>query len=96
MAGNVYEWVLDIYRPYPYIGTLENNSPAQLGRRIARGRTFQSKVEGSITTYRGVAKPPDQKNGAIINGQTTVLFIGFRCAVSADDPRIQQYISLHK
>ena len=96
MAGNVYEWVLDIYRPYPYIGALENNSPAQLGQRVARGRTFQSMVEGAITTYRGIKKPPDQKNGTIINGKTYVLFIGFRCAVSADDPRIQQYISLRK
>jgi len=94
MAGNVSEWVMDIARPYPYTGSIENNSPTQPGARLARGRNFRSRVEGAITTYRKDSYQPELKNGMTTqDGRPIGIFVGFRCAISADDPRLRPYIS---
>jgi len=94
MAGNVSEWVSDIARPYPGSGAFENSSPYQPDARLARGRNFRSKVEGSITTYRKDAYQPNLKNGMTTrDGRPIAILIGFRCAITADDPRLKPYIS---
>ncbi|HEU0177492.1 MAG TPA: bifunctional serine/threonine-protein kinase/formylglycine-generating enzyme family protein [Blastocatellia bacterium] len=94
MAGNVSEWVSDVARPYPGSGAFGNNSPYQPDARLARGRTFRSKVEGAITTYRKDAYQPNLKNGMTTSdGSPIGIFVGFRCAISADDPRLRPYIS---
>ncbi|MCI0391983.1 MAG: bifunctional serine/threonine-protein kinase/formylglycine-generating enzyme family protein [Acidobacteria bacterium] len=94
MAGNVSEWVLDIYRPYPYAGSFDNNFTTQPGNRLARGRNFKSRPEGAITTFRTASYEPNKKNGMTDqNGNPIALYVGFRCAISADDPRLRPYIS---
>jgi formylglycine-generating enzyme required for sulfatase activity/tRNA A-37 threonylcarbamoyl transferase component Bud32 len=94
MAGNVSEWVSDIARPYQGSGLFENGSPYPSDARLARGRNFRSKVDGAITTYRKDAYQPNLKNGMTNSqGEPIGIFIGFRCAISADDPRLKPYIS---
>jgi serine/threonine protein kinase/formylglycine-generating enzyme required for sulfatase activity len=94
MGGNVSEWVSDVARPYPGAGAFENGSPYQPDTRLARGRNFGSTGDGAITTYRKSAVPPNLKNGMTLpDGRPIALYIGFRCAISADDPRLKPYIS---
>lgn len=94
MAGNVSEWVADVARLYPGANVLENGSSYPPDARIVRGRNFRGKVDGAITTYRKVAYPPDLKNGMTnAQGAPIGIFIGFRCAISVDDPRLKPYIS---
>jgi len=90
MAGNVSEWVSDIAKIYPGSAAPQYEPDT----RLARGRTFRSKLEGAITTYRSSFYQPNDKNGMTRkDGSSIALFVGFRCAISADDPRLRPYIN---
>ena len=97
MAGNVSEWVNDHYLPYPnnqgdgVIG--DKNYSARYGTdyRVTRGGTF-SGDEQTVRTSRRDAKPPDSRTKPGDAEKRRSLLIGFRCAVSADDPRLQQVL----
>ena len=84
MAGNVAEWVDSFYQPYPGGGA----SSADFGttNRIVRGGTYKGDAEDARTTRR-LYHPPllseaEKKNRAFL--------IGFRCAISADDAKLQE------
>jgi formylglycine-generating enzyme required for sulfatase activity len=77
MAGNVAEWVSDSYKPYP--GSQESDPNYSTDRRVVRGGAFPSPMEDAKTTRRLHASPSVDKTGVI----------GFRCALSADDPALQ-------
>lgn len=84
MAGNAFEWVDAVYKPYP-----GNTIPApeyEQDYGVTRGAAFidSYKIEDARTTYRNYLQkdfPP---------GMSTP--VGFRCAISADDSRLQQQI----
>lgn len=82
MAGNIGEWVDSYYQPYagnqkvvPEFGTQN---------RVVRGGTYRGSADDARTTRRLFHAPQlneeEKKNRAFL--------IGFRCAISADDPRL--------
>jgi serine/threonine protein kinase len=75
LAGNVWEWVSSLNRPYPYQAEDGRESPAEIGRRILRGGSWRSEPEFLRTYFRYEA---DQ--------MTADLDIGFRCAKPAEGP----------
>jgi serine/threonine protein kinase/formylglycine-generating enzyme required for sulfatase activity len=80
MAGNAMEWVENLWGPY-------EGGPAQSpnfgkGYHVVKGGSFIVELDKARTAYRDwlpLTFPPNM---------TTP--VGFRCAISADDPRIQQ------
>ncbi|HUT34879.1 MAG TPA: SUMF1/EgtB/PvdO family nonheme iron enzyme [Planctomycetota bacterium] len=40
MAGNVAEWTLTAYKPYPYVEADGRNAPSDSGRKVARGGSY--------------------------------------------------------
>lgn len=80
MAGNAMEWVENLWGPY-------EGSPAQSpsfgkGYHVVKGGSFVVGLEDARTACREwfpLVFPPNQTAP-----------VGFRCAISADDPRIQQ------
>ncbi|MBM4039250.1 MAG: hypothetical protein FJ290_12120 [Planctomycetes bacterium] len=40
MAGNVAEWTLSAYKPYPYVDGDGRNAPSDSGRKVARGGSY--------------------------------------------------------
>ena len=88
MGGNVLEWVDAFFQPFP-------NSPsanAEFGEknRVARGGYFGSKSSDSLKTTKRIYVSPDIASGE--NNEKLAAFIGFRCAVSADDPRLSEVL----
>jgi formylglycine-generating enzyme required for sulfatase activity len=80
MAGNAMEWVESLWAPYE--GTPAQSANFGKGYHVVRGGSFTVGLDNARTTYRDwlpLAFPPNM---------TTP--VGFRCAISADDPRIQQ------
>ena len=76
MAGNVLEWVNDLFEPLYYqYSPLDNPiGPASGSRRIIRGGSFnQSGIDGLRTVARASLRPADTK-----------ISVGFRCAI--DEP----------
>lgn len=71
MAGNVYEWVSSLYRPYPYKSDDGRENIVALGSRILRGGYYNSK-ELEVRTTDRVMNDPLAASG----------IIGFRCALS--------------
>ncbi|HEY7544250.1 MAG TPA: bifunctional serine/threonine-protein kinase/formylglycine-generating enzyme family protein [Blastocatellia bacterium] len=84
MAGNVWEWVDGFYEPYPG----NNASNPDFGKKLLsmRGGNFQNKdMNQAKTTFRNYLPAVFPK------GMTTP--IGFRCAISADNPDLQEHLS---
>jgi formylglycine-generating enzyme required for sulfatase activity len=83
MAGNVAEWVDGNYQPYPGNQTPDQNFGTQ--NRVVRGGTYRGDLKYSRTSSRLFHAPQlnesEKKNRAFL--------IGFRCGISADDPRLQ-------
>ena len=74
MAGNVYEWTRDAYRPYPVQrkGPSQENAP----RKTVRGGCYESEKDELRTTARkGFFQNVRQKN------------IGFRCVIERTGDR---------
>ncbi|MFN2532839.1 MAG: SUMF1/EgtB/PvdO family nonheme iron enzyme [Pyrinomonadaceae bacterium] len=83
MAGNVAEWVSSYFQPYN--GNQSPNPDYGTQNRVVRGGTYKGDIEDARTTRRLYHAPQlneaEKKNRAFL--------IGFRCAISADDPRLQ-------
>jgi len=90
MAGNVLEWVNAFYQPYP--GNTATDPNFGTVNRVVRGGSFHSDVEDARTTRR-IYSPP-QFSAAEQKERSWL--IGFRCAVSADHPKVQELIRSQK
>lgn len=93
MVGNASEWVEDDYLPYAesYKGADEKFGT---GLKVVRGGGFTHTIENARTSFRE-GLPPDQTPHLIVgpnkrDEQKTT--IGFRCAVSANDPKLLEHI----
>jgi serine/threonine-protein kinase len=84
MAGNVAEWVADYYQAYP--GNQSQDPSFGTRYRVVRGGHFQSTLDQARATKR-VYLPPDLSDSRSL--------VGFRCAISADDPKFQAYLRAH-
>jgi formylglycine-generating enzyme required for sulfatase activity/serine/threonine protein kinase len=89
MAGNAAEWVEDAYKPYPGAPSSEG---FDANLRIARGGSVADPITDNKarTTYRAVHKPDDVPFANENEVHRTAL--GFRCAVSVNDPGVQEVI----
>lgn len=84
LAGNVAEWVGSNYQPYP-----DNQTPnSDFGTQnfVVRGGTYRGDINYARTTSRLFHTP--QLNES--EKQNRAFLIGFRCAISADDARLQE------
>lgn len=90
MAGNAAEWVDSYYQPYP------NNQIADASygttNRVVRGGSFRSSFDDARTTRR-FFHTPDFKMDEV---KTRSWLIGFRCVVSANDMKLQEFIKAGK
>lgn len=91
MAGNVAEWVDAYFQPYP--GNTTQNANFGETNRIVRGGHFGSKSNDLLKTTKRIYVPPGVASGED-EEKLFAAAIGFRCAVSADEPRLQ--LSLRK
>jgi formylglycine-generating enzyme required for sulfatase activity len=82
MSGNVLEWVDAFFKRYPN-STAES---AEFGEknRVVRGGYFGSKGNDRLKTTKRIYVPP-----AFVAEGETASYIGFRCAISADDARLK-------
>ncbi|MBK7707888.1 MAG: SUMF1/EgtB/PvdO family nonheme iron enzyme [Acidobacteria bacterium] len=85
MAGNAFEWVDDYFQPYPD----NKSSNANFGEtnRVVRGGYFGSKTIDILKTTKRIYVLP-----GFVPDQDTASYIGFRCAVSANDPRLRDVL----
>jgi formylglycine-generating enzyme required for sulfatase activity len=90
MAGNVLEWVDAFYQPYPNNTATDPNFGSV--NRVVRGGSFRSDVESARTTRRIYA--PAEFTAAEKVQRSWL--IGFRCAVSANDPKLQERLRSQK
>lgn len=89
MAGNVIEWVDATYAPYP--GSSFNDKGYGQGLRVYRGGSFPYDFRSARTTER-IANAATYKTTDDPKASPSV--VGFRCAVSADDPRLKPYLGV--
>jgi formylglycine-generating enzyme required for sulfatase activity len=84
MGGNAGEWVDAAYGPYE--GNQSPDPDYGPTQRVVRGGTIHSKkIEQARTTFRGYLPfEPD--------ATTPKWLAGFRCAVSANDPKINEFL----
>jgi iron(II)-dependent oxidoreductase len=86
MSGNVAEWVSSYFQPYG--GNQSPNPDYGTKNRVVRGGTYKGDLEDARTTRRLYHAPllneAEKKNRAFL--------IGFRCAISADDPKLQPHL----
>jgi formylglycine-generating enzyme required for sulfatase activity len=87
MAGNAFEWVNAAYKPYD--GNKTPDPAYNKDERVIRGGTFRpgSKPDEARTSYRNHLPRVFPKGMSIS--------VGLRCAVSADDPGVQQLLRAH-
>lgn len=90
MAGNVLEWVDAFYQPYP--GGAATDPNFGTANRVVRGGRFRSDAEDARTTRR-IYTPP-KFTAAEVKERTWL--IGFRCVVSANDPKLQEHLRSQK
>lgn len=86
MAGNVLEWVSDYYRPYEGSNTSDPNFGTK--NRVVRGGSFTFEFEDARTTCR-IYYPPEFTAAQTAKRSR---LIGFRCAVSVNDPKLQEHL----
>jgi formylglycine-generating enzyme required for sulfatase activity len=83
MAGNVLEWVNASYQPYQ--GSTASDPHFSANNRVVRGGHFKSEMDDARTSRRLYA--PEEFTAAEKKERSWL--IGFRCAVAADDPKLQ-------
>jgi formylglycine-generating enzyme required for sulfatase activity len=94
MAGNAAEWVDSTYNPYP--GNSAGDKDFNKNLRVYRGGSFANKgsvtddLQAARTTYRHAKESTFTTTGKESSA------IGFRCAVSADDPKLKEFIKQMK
>ncbi len=86
MAGNVFEWIDAFYQPYQ--GNSESNENYGTKNRVVRGGHFGSEPDLARTTNRTYAPPVF----TAAEKRERSWLIGFRCVVSANDPKLQERI----
>jgi formylglycine-generating enzyme required for sulfatase activity len=86
MAGNAAEWVDAHYQAYT--GNSLTTSEFGTRNRVVRGGTSVSGFEDARTTRR-FSRTPDYTTEEKANN---AYLIGFRCAVSSDDTRLQNHL----
>lgn len=69
LAGNVWEWVSSLYRPYPYASTDGRENPTAQYLRVIRGGSWSNFPWFLRSTNRGRVDPSDRND-----------VLGFRCA----------------
>jgi formylglycine-generating enzyme required for sulfatase activity len=89
MAGNVAEWVDAYFQPYPNNTT--TNSAFGETNRVVRGGHFGSKTNENLKTTKRIYVPPTVASGED-EEKLFAAAIGFRCAISADDARLQEFL----
>lgn len=85
MAGNALEWVDGFFEAYP--GNSSANPEFGTKYRVVRGGFIASKSEEFLTTTKRIYMPPN-----VVPTDERDSFIGFRCAISADDSRIRSLL----
>ena len=86
MSGNAAEWVDAYYQPYG--DKTPANAEFGTKNRVVRGGTSVSSFEDARTTRRFSRAPDYTAEEKAANAY----LIGFRCAVSANDPKLQEYL----
>ncbi len=86
MAGNAAEWVESFFKPYEKSTATDTNFGEI--NRVVRGGVFNSNANDKLKTTKRIWIPP----GFIPDGETAS-YIGFRCAISADDSRLKDVLS---
>jgi formylglycine-generating enzyme required for sulfatase activity len=86
MAGNVAEWVASFYQAYPGNAATDKNYGNT--NRVVRGGHFKSDIDDVRTTARYYSPPAF----TAAEEKKRTWLIGFRCAASADDPRLQNVL----
>ncbi|MEI6972181.1 MAG: SUMF1/EgtB/PvdO family nonheme iron enzyme, partial [bacterium] len=61
MAGNAYEWVQDVYAPYPPGPRVDPLGPASGERRVRRGGSFDVEFYFGLCAKRGEHPPHDRR-----------------------------------
>ncbi len=69
MAGNVWEWVSSLYRPYPYVASDSREDMNSSGDRVLRGGSWDNYDSNVRSAFRLRLDPTNSYN-----------LIGFRCA----------------
>jgi len=57
MAGNVFEWTLSLYRPYPYQSDDGREDPHAVGDRVLRGGSWLGSRRLARVSYRSFSGP---------------------------------------
>ena len=74
LAGNVWEWTLSLYQPYPYQVKDGRNDPETDGLRVVRGGLWNDTQWGARCTVRDGYEPGYFDN-----------YLGFRVVMSLSD-----------
>jgi formylglycine-generating enzyme required for sulfatase activity len=90
LAGNVFEWVDAFYQAYSSNTTDDPNFGTT--KRVVRGGSFRSPVEDGRSSRRFYA--PAEFTAEEKKERSWL--IGFRCAVSASDPKFQERVRAQK
>ncbi len=85
LAGGVAEWVSSFYQPYPGSQTPDSNYGTK--NRVVRGGHFRSAIEDVRSSARYYSPPEFTR----VEKRERTWLIGFRCAVSADDPGLEEF-----
>jgi formylglycine-generating enzyme required for sulfatase activity len=86
MGGNAGEWVDAVYGPYEGNQTSDPDFGAK--NRVVRGGSINNSIEQARTTFRGFL--PFEHDAT-----TPKWLAGIRCAVSANDARILEFLRTH-
>ncbi|HEU4391118.1 MAG TPA: SUMF1/EgtB/PvdO family nonheme iron enzyme [Blastocatellia bacterium] len=92
MAGNASEWVADWYARYP--GNQSADADYGTTHRVVRGGGFRSPIDDARTSHRD-HQPPELRAELTTEGgkrREVLTSIGFRCAVTANDARLLQFL----
>jgi formylglycine-generating enzyme required for sulfatase activity len=89
MAGSVAEWVDAFYQPYAGNSSPDPNYGTK--NRVVRGGHFRLDINDVRTTARYYHGPEFESAEKKLRSWLT----GFRCAVSANDPRLQEFLRAH-
>jgi len=86
LSGSVAEWVDAFYGPYP--GSRSSDPNFGTNNRVVRGGHFRLDINDVRTTSRFYHGPEFESAEKKLRSWLT----GFRCAVSADDPKLREFL----